>query len=57
MNALNVDAFTADCFDSQSIDLGYKQVQKELKAYKEKYQWHKRTIRSLRTAMIWPTTY
>lgn len=40
-NALYVDAFTADSFNSQPIDLGYKQVQKELKAYKEKYPWQK----------------
>lgn len=36
-----MDAFIADGYDSQPIDLGYKEVQKELKAYKDKYLWQK----------------
>lgn len=40
-NALYIDAFTAGGYDPQPIDLDYKYVQKELKAYKEKYPWQK----------------
>lgn len=40
-NALYMDAFTANGNDPQPIDLGYKDVQNELKAYKDKYPWQK----------------
>lgn len=40
-NALYIDAFTIDGYDPQPIDLGYKEVQKDLKAYKDKYPWQK----------------
>lgn len=40
-NALYTDIFTADGYDPQPIDLGYKEVQKELKAYKDKSPWQK----------------